>query len=122
MGSILFSILDLPEEAAAPPPIAAQGAGEQLKTRAVAGPSAGVSNGGAGVDGSGGAPKSGKGASKKAPKRVGGGEGSEQEGDSFSRIEIRVGKITKARRRENDSTLVVAAGSPLPKKKKMQTC
>lgn len=76
MGSILFGMLDLPDEVAAIP-AAPGGAGEQLQTHKAAKPAAvAVANGGG--SGSGGA----------------GGE--EAEGDPFSRIEIKVGRITKA--------------------------
>ncbi|CAM9158865.1 unnamed protein product [Ectocarpus sp. 8 AP-2014] len=74
VGSILFGMLDLPDEVAAVP-AAPGGAGEQLQTQKAAKPAAvAMANGG----GSGGA---------------GGGEA---EGDPFSRIEIKVGRITKA--------------------------
>lgn len=80
VGSILFKMLDLPEEAssAASEAVSAlQGVGEQLQTRKAAGPSAAKPNG------------------NGPAKRTGGAEATE--GDSFSRIEIRVGRISKVR-------------------------
>lgn len=76
VGSILFGMLDLPDEVAASP-AAPSGAGEQLQTQKAAKPAAvAVANGGGN----------------------GGAGGGEAEGDPFSRIEIKVGRITKASR------------------------
>lgn len=91
VGSILFSMLDLPEEVAAPEPNpgAAPAAGEQLQTQS-AGKRSQTQSGSSGASGT--APASGSVAN-------GGGAGAAGlgEGDSFSRIEIRVGRITKVR-------------------------
>lgn len=88
VGSILFSMLDLPEEVAAPEsnPGAAPAAGEQLQTQSAAKRSP-DSSGASGT-----APASGSVANGGGAGAAGGGEG-----DSFSRIEIRVGRITKVR-------------------------
>ena len=79
VGSILFNMLDLPEGVAVTD-AAAPGSGEQLQTKSAA-KRAPASNGVAPASGS---------AAKV-------GEAGEGEGDSFSRIEIRVGRITKVR-------------------------
>lgn len=86
VGSILFNMLDLPPEEEAVS-TAAAGAGEQLQIQTAGGSSA-TSNGGAVAS----APKS-----KKPPKGASLGNSGELEGDSFSRIEIRVGRIVKVR-------------------------
>lgn len=80
-------MLELPEEVAATA-AAPGGAGEQLQTQAAAGPAPAVANGGGG-----GASTSSKAKSKAKPKPAAGGQ--EAEGDPFSRIEIKVGRITK---------------------------
>lgn len=82
VGSILFSKLELPtEEPATSAPVSGQG--EQLTTRKVSRP------GGAG----------GEAAEPAASSGTGGRGATEEaaEGDSFTRIEIRVGRITKVR-------------------------
>lgn len=83
-------MLELPEEVAATD-AAAAGTGEQLQTQAAAAPAAAaVANGG-------GAPAPSKPKAKaKAKPAQGVAEGAE--GDPFSRIEIKVGKITKVSR------------------------
>lgn len=86
VGSILFGMLELPEEVAAPES-APGGSGEQLQTQAAASPAPAVANGG------GGATASSKPKSKPKPKPAAGGQ--EAAGDPFSRIEIKVGRITK---------------------------
>eukprot|EP00752_Nemacystus_decipiens_P011387 g10117.t1 len=89
VGSILFGMLDLPEEVAATA-VAPGGSGEQLQTQAAASPGPAVANGGGG---GGASSTSSKPKPKPKPKPAGGGQ--EAEGDPFSRIEIKVGRITK---------------------------
>lgn len=74
VGSILFGMLELPEEVVATD-AAPAGTGERLQTQAVARPAA-------------------------AAVADGGGGGHVGEGDPFSRIEIKVGRITKVSRAE----------------------
>lgn len=86
VGSILFSKLELPPETNAAV-IAACGAEEQLKTRPAAAPAAASAR------------ANGEAANEKGNGKVegrGGGEAASE--DSFSRIEIRVGRITKVRK------------------------
>lgn len=91
VGSILFGMLDLPEEVVATE-AAPGGAGEQLQTKSAAGPAATANGGGA-------APSEAKASAKANGKKQGaqGGGGEEAPGDAFSRIDIRVGRITKVR-------------------------
>lgn len=92
VGSILFGMLDLPEEVAAA--AAAPGSsGEQLQTQAAASPAAAVANGGGSESTSSSKPKS---KPKPKPKPAAGGQ--EVGGDPFSRIEMRVGRIVKVGR------------------------
>ncbi len=92
VGSILFGMLELPEEAVATD-AAAVGTGEQLQTQAAAAPAAAaVANGGSGP-----ATSKPKAKAKAKPAQSGGG-GEGAEGDPFSRIEIKVGRITKVGR------------------------
>ncbi|CAM9485685.1 unnamed protein product, partial [Hapterophycus canaliculatus] len=83
VGSILFGMLDLPEEVVAPQ-AAPEGAGEQLQTKAAAGPAA---------------------AGAAAAGKTQGGAGEEAQGDAFSRIEMRVGRITKVWNHESADRL-----------------
>ena len=87
VGSILFGMLELPEEAAATA-AAPGGSGEQLQTQAAASPAPAAANGAT----------ASKAKSKPKPKpkaAAAGGGGQEAGGDPFSRIEIKVGRITK---------------------------
>lgn len=88
VGSILFSMLDLPEETAAAEanPGAAPVAGEQTKSAAKQSPDSSYASGTA--------PASGSVAIAGGSEAEAGAAGS-GEGDSFSRIEMRVGRITK---------------------------
>lgn len=87
VGSILFQKLELPSEANAAP--ACNGKGEQAQPKTVASPGAS-----AGVARSGGdTAKVAKGVSSEGTGKP----GANGEGDSFTRIDIRVGRVTKVR-------------------------
>lgn len=89
VGSILFGMLELPEEVVEKTEAAPGGSGEQLQTQAAAGPAPAAANGVGGTSTS-------KAKSKPKPKQAAGGQ--EAEGDPFSRIEMKVGRITKVGR------------------------
>lgn len=90
VGSILFGMLELPEEVAATA-AAPGGSGEQLQTQAAATPAPAAANGGGGASTS----SKAKAKAKPKPKTKPATGGQEAEGDPFSRIDIRVGRITK---------------------------